>query len=254
MTAGGALCTNMTSKSGGTVTGEVNPYASCDGATPGDTAILVFTHQADALSYAHRMISTGEAIDDQAAEVVGPDWTVNTSPAFATKVLKAIGGQLLTGPPVASAPQNPAPGSASAEPGSPAPSAEPTMTRQSDDIVVRVEGSGDPSIQYGSDSDSRSPVGGYGPLGDGNPLPWKGTVDYQPNALYYAITAQLEGSGDISDSVTEFVTTWCSDGSKHAESFPLASGHASGGYNIARAEYTGGDTGNATQAESDAGC
>ena len=76
----------------------------------------------------------------------------------------------------------------------------------------------------------------------------------QPNALYYAVTAQLEGSGDVSDSVTEVVTTWCSDGHKHAESFPLASGPASGGYNIARAEYAGGDTGNATQAESDAGC
>jgi hypothetical protein len=43
-------------------------------------------------------------------------------------------------------------------------------------------------------------------------------------------------------------------GSHHTESFPLASGHASGGYNIAQAEYTGGDTGNAQQAESDAGC
>jgi hypothetical protein len=54
--------------------------------------------------------------------------------------------------------------------------------------------------------------------------------------------------------VTEVITTYCSDGSHKTESFPLASGHASGGYNIAQAEYTGGNTGNAQQAESDAGC
>jgi hypothetical protein len=120
--------------------------------------------------------------------------------------------------------------------------------------VFKVTGTGYPSIQYGTDSDSRSPAGGYGPLGDGAALPWNAALAYDPDALYYAVTAQLEGSGDISDSVTEVVTTYCSDGTKHAESFPLASGQASGGYNIARAEYAGGDTGNAGQAESDAGC
>ena len=79
-------------------------------------------------------------------------------------------------------------------------------------------------------------------------------MTYDPSALYYVVTAQLEGYGDISDSVTEVVTTYCSNGSHQTESFPLASGHASGGYAIAMAEYTGGDTGNAQQAESDAGC
>ena len=80
------------------------------------------------------------------------------------------------------------------------------------------------------------------------------SLSYDSGALYYAVTAQLQGSGDISDSVTEVVTTYCSDSSKHTESFQLADGHASGGYNIARAEYAGEDTGNAAQAESDAGC
>lgn len=79
-------------------------------------------------------------------------------------------------------------------------------------------------------------------------------MTYDPNALYYAVTAQLEGSGDISDSVTEVITTYCSDGSHKTESFPLAHGHASGGYNIAQAEYADGDTGNAQQAEQDVGC
>jgi hypothetical protein len=65
----------------------------------------------------------------------------------------------------------------------------------------------------------------------------------------------LQGYGAISDSVTEMVTTWCSGSQPKTESFSLASGNASGGYGIATAEYADatGD-GNATQAESDAGC
>ena len=72
--------------------------------------------------------------------------------------------------------------------------------------------------------------------------------------MYYSVSAQLQGSGDITDSVAEVITTYCSDGSHKTESFPLATGHASCSYNIAQAEYAGGETGNATQAESDAGC
>jgi hypothetical protein len=128
------------------------------------------------------------------------------------------------------------------------------MTKQADVIVFRVTGTGMPSIQYGTDSSNTDVPGGYGPLGDGNPLPWSATMTYSAGALYYAVTAQLEGTGNITDTVTEMVTTWCSGQAARTESFPLASGNASGGYAIAQAEYTGGDTGNATQAESDAGC
>jgi hypothetical protein len=67
-------------------------------------------------------------------------------------------------------------------------------------------------------------------------------------------SAQLQGDGDISDSVAEVNNHVLLHGSHKTESFPLASDHASGGYTIARAEYAGGDTGNATHAESDAGC
>jgi len=130
----------------------------------------------------------------------------------------------------------------------------PSMTRQTDTIVFKVWGSGYPSIQYGTDSNNNSPPGGYGPLGNGNALPWSASLTYDSSALYYYVSAQLQGYGDISDTVTEVITTYCSDGSPKTESFPLANGHASGGYNIAQAEYTGGATGNATQAESDAGC
>jgi hypothetical protein len=144
--------------------------------------------------------------------------------------------------------------SPSAAPPSPSAAPAPTMTRQTDTVLFKVSGSGYPSIQYGSDNNSNSPPGGYGPLGDGNALPWSASLTYDSGALYYAVSAQLEGYGNISDSVTEVITTSCSDGSHKTESFPLASGHASGGYTIAQAEYAGGDTGNATQAESDAGC
>jgi hypothetical protein len=136
---------------------------------------------------------------------------------------------------------------------SPSPVA-PTMTRQTDTVVFRVSGTGEPSIQYGTDSSTNNPSDGVGPLGDGNYLPWTASMPYDAGALYYAVTAQLEGSGSIQDSVTEVVTTWCSGSEPKTESFPLASGNASGGYGIATAEYDSGDTGNATQAESDAGC
>jgi hypothetical protein len=87
-------------------------------------------------------------------------------------------------------------------------------------------------------------------------LPWSASLTYDPSALYYVVTAQLEGSGDIQDSVTEVIVTYCSDGTHKTESFPLANGHASGGYSIASAQYNalGSSTGNAAQAESDAGC
>jgi hypothetical protein len=129
------------------------------------------------------------------------------------------------------------------------------MTKQTDVIVFAVQGSGYPTIQYGTDSSDHQATGGYGPLGDGNALPYSATIPADPNALYYYVSAQLQGSGSITDSVTEVIETWCSDGANKTESFPLASGSASGGYAIADAEYTGGgNTGNAAQAEQDAGC
>jgi len=137
----------------------------------------------------------------------------------------------------------------------PSPSAAPpTMTKQTDTVVFRVSGTGDPSIQYGTDSSTNNPSNGVGPLGDGNDLPWTASMPYSAGALYYAVTAQLQGSGSVQDLVTEVVTTWCSGSKPKTETFPLASGNASGGYGIATAEYDGGDTGNAAQAESDAGC
>lgn len=136
---------------------------------------------------------------------------------------------------------------------SPSPPAA-TMTNQTDVIVFKVSGTGVPSVQYGSDSVTNNP-GSAGPLGDGDYLPWQESMTYNPNALYYAVTAQLQGSGSIQDSVTEVVETWCSNGTHQTESFPEAQGSASGGYGIATAEFTDAtQDGNAAQAESNAGC
>jgi hypothetical protein len=167
---------------------------------------------------------------------------------------KSDGGLCPNDPAAPAASQSASPSAPPSPPASSQPAAAPTMTSQTDMVVFKVWGSGYPSVQYGSDSDTSNPQGGYGPLGNGFALPWSASMTYDPGAQYYAVSAQLQGSGDIQDSVTEVVTTHCSDGSRHTESFPLASGHASGGYAIAQAEYAGGDTGNAAQAESDAGC
>ncbi len=151
----------------------------------------------------------------------------------------------------------PASSSSAPAPSTPAPSTPapaPSMTAQTDNIVFSVTGTGLPSIQYGTDSSTSNP-GSLGPLGDGNALPWSATMPYNPSALYYAVSAQLEGSGSIQDSVTEVVTTTCSGRAPKTESFTLATGNASGGYAIAMAEYSNaGADGNALQAESDAGC
>jgi hypothetical protein len=98
MAVHGAVCSGVSFSSGGTVSGERNPYADCSGASSGDTSVLVFTDHASALAYANNQLGVGQVANSPTAEVVGPDWTVNTSPAFAAKVIKAVGGQLLTEP------------------------------------------------------------------------------------------------------------------------------------------------------------
>ncbi|MFF3503687.1 hypothetical protein [Streptomyces sp. NPDC003247] len=73
-------------------------------------------------------------------------------------------------------------------------------------------------ITYGSDSDSRD-----GTWKDGE---FTATLPLDEDALYYTVTAQLQGSGDINCSVTV-------DG--HTEK-----AHASGGYNICHAQANAG--------------
>jgi hypothetical protein len=87
-----------------------------------------------------------------------------------------------------------------------------------DKVVFKVWGSA-PSgvdITYGSDSDNI----------EGRGLPMTKTLTLKDDAMYYNVTAQLEGGGDIHCSVTV-------DGK-------TKKGHAVGGYNICSAQLSGG--------------
>ncbi|MFK0110011.1 hypothetical protein [Streptomyces sp. NPDC091217] len=72
-------------------------------------------------------------------------------------------------------------------------------------------------INYGSDSDTRKGVFKNGRF--------EATLPLKKGAMYYTLNAQLQGSGDINCSVTV-------DGQ-------TKSGHASGGYNICDAQFSG---------------
>jgi hypothetical protein len=114
----------------------------------------------------------------------------------------------------------------------------PTLVGKKVRIVFKVTGyaPAGASIQYGSDSDNRSPQGGFGPLGDAQQVPWSASMPYHASSLYYDVTAQLEGGGDITAKVIKATTTYWSDGKHHTGRQVLATGHASGGYQIADAQ------------------
>lgn len=105
-------------------------------------------------------------------------------------------------------------------------------------VVFTVTGDapGGADITYGSDSDNRSPDGGLGALGDGTPVPWSGSVKWHDSALYYSVSAQLQGSGNIHCKVQLKVTVYWTDGTHRSKSKTIARGHASGSYNICQAE------------------
>lgn len=94
------------------------------------------------------------------------------------------------------------------------PAAKTTTAAPAGKAVFKVWGSA-PSgvdITYGSDGEN---IQGRG-------LPMSKTLSVKDDALYYAITAQLQGGGDVRCSVTI-------DGK-------TKTGHASGGYNICSAQ------------------
>jgi hypothetical protein len=97
------------------------------------------------------------------------------------------------------------------------PAAKKTTAAPTGKAVFKVWGSA-PSgvdITYGSDGEN---IAGHG-------LPMTKTLTVKDDAMYYAITAQLSGGGDIHCSVTI-------DGN-------TKTGHASGGYNICSAQLNG---------------
>lgn len=99
----GATCSSV---------GQAGQFADCSGASDGDTVIGMFASHADAVAYADGMVTLGLQLHTPTAEVVGPNWVVNTSPAFAGQVVAAIGGEIITKanaqPPPVSAPAWPA--------------------------------------------------------------------------------------------------------------------------------------------------
>lgn len=76
--------------------GPAGQFTDCSGASAGDTVIGMFPSHADALAYAYGMVTLGLQLHTPTAEVVGPNWVVNTSPAFAGEVVGAIGGLTIT--------------------------------------------------------------------------------------------------------------------------------------------------------------
>ncbi|MFE2832194.1 hypothetical protein ACFXI6_14270 [Streptomyces mirabilis] len=94
-------------------------------------------------------------------------------------------------------------------------------------VVFKVWGTapagelGPADVTYGSDSDNRQ---GHWKNGG-----FTSTLPFKSDAMYYAVNAQLQGSGDIHCSVTV-------DGK-------TKTGHASGGYNICSAQLSSGFSG-----------
>lgn len=93
MAVHGAVCANVHFISS-SMPGGLSPHVNCSGASAGDTSVVVFTDHSSALAFAHQMIQMSANLGP-VAEVVGPDWVVNTSPAFAQQVMSAVKGQLL---------------------------------------------------------------------------------------------------------------------------------------------------------------
>jgi hypothetical protein len=106
----------------------------------------------------------------------------------------------------------------------PTPAPKASEAPKKETVVFKVWGTapsgalGPLSITYGSDSDTRE-----GSFKNGE---FTATLPLDGDAMYYMVTAQLQGSGDINCSVTI-------DGE-------TKKAHASGGYNICHAQANGG--------------
>lgn len=198
MAVHGALCSAV-SFVNGEVPGSINPYVDCSGVSEGDTSVSMFTSHASALAYARAEINTGQGLGQPTAEVIGPNWVVNTVPAFARKVVHAVGGQVISWVPAAPTPAT--------TPTSPAESEPPPQTVTY--VVTGTPGAAD--ITYGpagSESSGTDPMDVTAPLG---------------SPAYYALTAQLQGGGTVTVTID-------------INGQEVSTGTATGGYNIATAE------------------
>lgn len=88
-------------------------------------------------------------------------------------------------------------------------------------FVVKGQAAQGVDITYGSDADSR----------DGsNRVPWSATLRADDSVAYYDVTAQLNGSGDITCAI-------------YVGGKLIRRGHAAGSYNICEAQVSPGLTG-----------
>ena len=82
MAVHGAVCGNVQFVTS-TMPGGLSPHVGCDGVSAGDTSVVVFTDHVSALAFAYQMIQIKVSNSlGPVAEVVGPDWVVNTVPAL----------------------------------------------------------------------------------------------------------------------------------------------------------------------------
>jgi Host cell surface-exposed lipoprotein len=201
MSAHGAACSAVSIKSGGTVAGEVNPFADCSGTSNGDTAITIFTDHPDALAYANNMISINGPLGPT-AEVVGPNWVVNTEPSFAAKVIRAVGGQLITAPatpaPATSAPAaTPTPTTAAPAvvPASTAPAGPTASQAQALESALSYLGDGQGFSRAGLIAQLDSPYGGQFSVADATWAVHNSGADWNAQAVIAAKNYVSDGQG-----------------------------------------------------------
>lgn len=124
------------------------------------------------------------------------------------------------------APEQPAPEEAAPEEQVPEPAPEETTLEEPTEIAFEVTGEAPNGVDitYGSDTDSRSGNSSTDEYGMPTAtLPWEESLKIDDNALYYSVTAQLNGGGDINCGLV-------------IDGETVAKGHASGDYNICSAQ------------------
>jgi hypothetical protein len=219
LAAGGAPCATPSPVSNPTAAGATSMVgcfsSQAAGGASSDSVVVVFDNHADALAFAQGMLGLVPAAGDPAAEVVGVNWVVNTVPAYGNVVQTALGGNVLTSVTATTAAAVPPPPPVTTQ----APPAAQTVTY----VCAGHAGDG-VDITYGAEGSSS----------DAHHLPFSHTDPLDATAQYFAVQAQLSGSGTVTCTTT---VDW-TDGSGDAQSV-TQTGTANGGYNIASAEVCG---------------
>lgn len=92
------------------------------------------------------------------------------------------------------------------------------------------------SITYGTDTINDSPPGSSNLGGMETPIPWSGVLPYSSSAMFWYVDAQLGSTGAISCAVVAQIEVFYSNGTHRTQQKTIATGQASGDYNICSAE------------------